>query len=147
MRKLFTMGFTKKTAENFFNLLEKNSVSTVVDVRLNNTSQLAAFTKFPDIVFFLNKISNINYVHDVNFAPTEKILSDYKKKIIDWRGYEEEFFKLMNERNISDYIKKNYSDAENFCLLCTEPTPEKCHRRLVAEKFLEVFNDIEIINL
>ena len=147
MRKLFTMGFTKKTAENFFNLLEKNSVSTVVDVRLNNTSQLAAFTKFPDIVFFLKKISNINYVHDVNFAPTEKILSDYKKKIIDWRGYEEEFFKLMNERNIADYIKKNYFDVENFCLLCTEPTPEKCHRRLVAEKFLEVFNDIEIINL
>ena len=82
MKNIFTIGFTKKTAEEFFTLLEKNHVSKIVDVRLNNTSQLAAFSKFPDIEFFLKRILNVGYVHDKNFAPTEDILNRYKKKII-----------------------------------------------------------------
>lgn len=147
MNKIFTVGFTKKTAEEFFTLLEENSVAEIIDVRLNNTSQLAGFSKFPDIKFFLQRISNINYRHEKIFAPTENILSDYKKKIIDWAGYEKNFENLMRERNISDYILKNYFDADKICLLCSEPTPENCHRRLVAEKFAEVFANIKIIHL
>ena len=79
MKTLYTIGFTKKTAEEFFYLLEKNRVATVIDVRLNNTSQLAAFSKFPDIKFFLRKIINTDYIHDLNFAPSENILNRYKK--------------------------------------------------------------------
>ena len=147
MKKLFTLGFRQKTAEEFFTLLEKNSVSALVDVRLNNTSQLCAFTKFPDIEFFAKIILGIDYIHDINFAPTEEILSGHRKKIFDWRGYEERFFALMDERNILAHIAENYSQRDRICLLCSEPTPEKCHRRLVAEKFLETFGSIEIVNL
>ena len=147
MKTIYTIGFTKKTAENFFCLLEKNSVATVVDVRLNNTSQLAAFSKFPDIKFFLHKIINADYIHDLNFAPSEDILNRYKKKIIDWAGYETEFFKLLDSRNIDEYIKKKYSDSDKICFLCSEPAPENCHRRLVAEKFSEVLGDITIVHL
>lgn len=132
MKKIFTIGFTKKTAKEFFGLLEKNNVAEVVDIRLNNTSQLAAFTKFPDIEFFLEKICGISYRHDTEFAPTENILSGYKKKLIDWKGYESEFAKLMKERNIDEYILETYASVNNFCLLCSETTPEKCHRRLVV---------------
>lgn len=147
MKTLYTIGFTKKTAEDFFCLLEKNSVAAVVDVRLNNTSQLAAFSKFPDIKFFLQKILNADYIHDKNFAPSENILNRYKKKIINWADYEAEFAELMNARNIDEYIKKKYSDSDKVCLLCSEPTPENCHRRLIAEKFSEVLGDIKIIHL
>ena len=147
MEVLFTIGFRKKTAREFFTLLEKNSVSKLVDIRLNNTSQLCAFTKFPDIDFFTRKILGIDYVHDLCFAPSEEILSGYRKKLFDWRGYEDRFFALMSKRNISDYILKNYSDTERICLLCSEPTQEKCHRRLVAEKFVEVFGKINVVAL
>lgn len=147
MKNIFTIGFTKKTAEEFFTLPEKNHVSKIVDVRLNNTSQLASFSKFPDIEFFLKRILNVGYVHDKNFAPTENILNRYKKKIISWNDYEREFADLMNERNISEHIKKIYSESDNLCLLCSEPTPENCHRRLVAEKFAEIFGNVRIIHL
>lgn len=147
MKNIFTIGFTKKTAEEFFILLEKNHVSKIVDVRLNNTSQLAAFSKFPDIEFFLKRILNAGYFHDKNFAPTEDILNRYKKKIISWNDYEREFADLMCERNITEHIKKNYSESDNFCLLCSEPTPENCHRRLAAEKIAETFGDAQIIHL
>ena len=147
MGKIYTIGFTKKTAEDFFTLLENNHVRKLIDVRLNNTSQLAAFSNFPDIEFFFKKICSIEYFHDTTFAPTEDILSDYKKKIIDWTGYEIKFAKLMGERDIDKYIAEHYSDCNNYCLLCSEPTPEKCHRRLVAEKFSEVLKKIEIIHL
>lgn len=147
MKKIFTIGFTKKTAEEFFNLLERGQVESLIDIRLNNTSQLAAFSKFPDLEFFLKRILGIPYVHDVNFAPTEEILNQYKKKIIDWSGYESEFTKLMNERNVDEYILKNYHSRDNFCFLCSEPRPEKCHRRLVAERFAHVFKEVEIVHL
>ena len=147
MRKLFTMGFRKKTAKEFFTLLERNSVSALVDIRLNNTSQLCAFTKFSDMEFFTERIPEIDYIHDVNFAPTEEILSGHKKKLFNWQGYEDRFFTLMDARNILEHIGKNYSRRDRICLLCSEPTPERCHRRLVAKKFLEAFEGIEIIDL
>lgn len=147
MEVLFTIGFRQKTAREFFTLLEKNSVSMLVDIRLNNTSQLCAFTKFPDIDFFTRKILGIDYVHELCFAPSEEILSGYRKKLFNWNGYEDRFFALMSKRNISDHILKNYSTTDRICLLCSEPTQEKCHRRLVAEKFVEVFGKINIVAL
>ena len=146
-QKIFTIGFTKKTAKEFFELLEENGVQKVIDVRLNNKSQLAAFTKFPDIEFFLNRISGIEYDHDLNFAPDNDILNDYKKNFISWEEYVREFDLLMGERKIDEYILKNYFGAESICLLCSEPAPDNCHRRLVAEKISDVLKNVEIIHL
>jgi len=147
MTKMFTMGFTKKKAADFFNLLIENDVKLVVDIRLNNTSQLAAFAKFPDIEYFLNKICNIDYIHDKSFSPEESTLSKYKKKFISWEQYEDEFNSTMLSRSIESYIRDNYSKYDNLCLLCSEAAADQCHRRLVADIFKEQFNDLEIIHL
>ena len=150
MKTIFTIGFTKKTAEEFFTLLEENSVSEVVDVRRHNTSQLAGFTKPKDLRFFLNRICNISYRHDKNLSPNLKLLRAYRKNEIDWLEYEIQFLTLMEELNSTDYILKNFSDADRICFLCSEPTPETCHRRIVAELFQAVFReneDVEIIHL
>ena len=137
MREIFTIGFTKKTAEEFFYLLESHGVSKVIDVRLFNASQLLAFSKYPDIEYF----------QDMYFTPTERLLERYKKKFIDWRGYEEAFAALMAARDIDDYILKNYSGASGICLLCTEQSPLNCHRRLVAERIATVLGDVKIVHL
>lgn len=140
MNTIFTIGFTKKTAQVFFELLKNNKVNTVLDVRLNNTSQLAGFSKYPDIEFFLNEICNINYISDAKFAPTEQILKDYKKKKISWDNYVLEFNKVMDSRKIDEYIEikyKNYA-YDNICLLCSEEKHINCHRSLVARHFSDV---------
>lgn len=147
MKKIFTIGSARKTAEEFFNLLKDNGVKKIIDVRLNNTSQLLGFAKYPDIEYLTKEILKGNYVHDKKFAPSEKILVRYKKGLIDWDDYEREFAELMTYRDIDVYIADKYADEKNYCLLCTEPTPENCHRRLVAEKIKEVFNDVEIVHL
>lgn len=140
MNIIFTIGFTKKTAQVFFGLLKSNKVKTVLDVRLNNTSQLAGFSKYPDIEFFLNEICNINYINDTKFAPTEKILKDFKNKKISWDNYVLEFNKVMDLRKIDDYIKIKYKDYayDNICLLCSEEKYSNCHRSLVARHFCDV---------
>ena len=125
MIKVCTIGFTKKTAKQFFSILTKNNIDTVVDIRLNNSSQLAGFSKYPDIEFFLEKICNIGYKHDLHFAPKDSTLTKYKKKQISWDEYEIEFAQTMLERKITEYIKANYSSEGSICLLCSEPTPEK----------------------
>ena len=147
MRKIFTIGFTRRTAEDFFELLKFHGIKKIIDVRLNNTSQLLAFSKYPDIEYFTKKILHGEYFHDKKFAPSERILDAYKKKFISWDEYEEAFAALMNTRDIDKYILENYADAENYCLLCTEPTAEYCHRRLVAEKIRDVLGDVEIVHL
>ena len=147
MNNLYTVGFTQKTAERFFSLLIQNGIDLLLDIRLNNTSQLAGFSKYPDIEFFLSKICNIEYKHDILLSPTENTLSRYKKKIITWEIYVEEFNSTMNSRNINEYIKKTYKNNDNICLLCSEPTAEFCHRRLIAERFKRVFNGLNIIKL
>lgn len=148
MNKIFTIGFTQKTAEEFYLTLERESIDILLDIRLNNTSQLAAFSKYPDIEFFLNKICNIKYIHDINFAPTQDILDDYKKKKITWTEYENRFNKLMISRDIEKYIKDNYSKFTNkkICLLCSEKTANNCHRRLIAEQF-DINLNLKIIHL
>lgn len=147
MPKMFTIGFTQKKAADFFGLLIKNEVKVVLDIRLNNTSQLAGFAKFPDIEYFLNRICKIKYIHDTFFSPEESTLNSYKKKQISWEQYVDEFNSTMSERKIVNYIREKYSNPDRFCLLCSEPTADKCHRRLVANKFKEQFKDLEIIHL
>ena len=144
--QIYTIGFTRKTAEDFFDTLEENNIDELVDVRLYNSSQLSSFAKFPDIEYFTRKILHADYRQDLQLAPSKELFDGYKEKVFDWFDYECEFAKLMYERKISEHIAKNYSAEKKYCFLCAEASPENCHRRLVAEKFAEVF-DAEIIHL
>ena len=145
--KVYTIGFTQKNARKFFNLLRDNNVKVVVDIRLNNISQLAAFAKGEDLKFFLTEFCGIEYIHDTTFAPTEILLKDYKSKKVSWLDYEEEFDRIMKRRNIKEYIAKNYANKDSICLLCSEALPNQCHRRLVAEIFKETLEKVQIIHL
>lgn len=131
--QVYTMGFTQKSAESFFGLIKKNDIQILIDVRLNNQSQLAGFTKGRDLPFFLREISNCLYSHEIQFAPTKMILDNYKKNVICWSEYEVEYKKLIKRRKVSDIFKEKYEKYEKVLLLCSEPTPEYCHRRLLAE--------------
>jgi uncharacterized protein (DUF488 family) len=126
-----TIGFTKTTAEGFFERLLKVGVKKVVDVRLHNTSQLAAFAKADDLAYFLKRIGGIEYVHQPLLAPTDSMLKAYKKEKGDWHAYEERFLGLMSERQIENRFKPEM--FEGTCLLCSEDKPHHCHRRLVCE--------------
>ncbi len=142
---LFTIGFTKKNAEQFFDTLVNAGVRRVIDTRLNNVSQLAGFTKRADLKYFLEKIGNIEYVHILELAPTKDILDAYKKNGGDWETYEHEFLKLMKDRQIEQKISSDIIDGG--CLLCSEPTPHYCHRRLVAEYLNKKWGNVKISHL
>ncbi|HTS66205.1 MAG TPA: DUF488 domain-containing protein [Candidatus Acidoferrales bacterium] len=143
--KLYTIGFTKKSAEQFFTLLKESGARRLADVRLNNSSQLAGFSKRDDLRYFVKAICGIDYVHLPDLAPTEAILDAFKKKKGDWRLYEQRFRSLMVERRIEDTVPRKVLDGA--CLLCSEETPEHCHRRLVAEYLNEKWGGVEIVHL
>jgi uncharacterized protein (DUF488 family) len=126
-----TIGFTRTSAEGFFERLLNAGVKKVVDVRLHNTSQLAGFAKVDDLAYFLKRVGGIQYVHQPLLAPTDSMLKSYKKEKGDWRAYEERFLGLMSERHIEDRFKPDMFGGT--CLLCSEATPHHCHRRLVCE--------------
>jgi uncharacterized protein (DUF488 family) len=142
---LFTIGFTKKNAQQFFDILIQAGVRRVIDTRLNNVSQLAGFTKRPDLKYFLNKIGNIEYVHLLDLAPTKDILDAYKKNGGDWSTYEKQFLQLIAERKIEEKVSPDL--LESGCLLCSEATPHHCHRRLVAEYLSQKLGTIKIHHL
>lgn len=148
MGTIYTIGFTKKSAKEFFELLELNGIDFVLDVRLNNTSQLAGFSKYPDLEYFLKTICNIEYKNDIYFAPAESTLKKYKKKEISWSEYVEEFQQLMQKRGIDKYIVENYSlfREKKVCLLCSEEKADYCHRRLVAEMVQKMYG-VKIVHL
>ena len=143
---ILTMGFTKKNAEEFFGLIREYHVEILIDVRLNNQSQLAGFTKGRDIEFFLKEICDCKYSHEIQFAPTKDILNRYKKEQISWEKYEVEYNELIKKRNVLNIFKQKYSIYDKVLLLCSEPTPECCHRRLLAE-FLNEELGIEVIHI
>ena len=145
MNKIFTIGFTGKNAEKFFSLLEGNGIKKLIDIRLNNISQLAAFAKRDDLEYFLKRILSCDYIHKPDLAPTEEILKKYKSKIINWEIYADEYIKLLNSRNVTD--KLNRDEIINNVFLCSEHQPEFCHRRLLAEYLKRHWNDFEIIHL
>lgn len=142
---VFTIGFTKKTAEQFFTALRQPGLLRVVDVRLNNVSQLAAFAKRDDLRFFLKTICGIDYVHRPEMAPSQDILTAYKKDGGSWENYEREFIRLMSERRIDQVTPKESIDGS--CLLCSEASPDHCHRRLIAEYLRDKWGDIAIHHL
>nr|WP_172689043.1 DUF488 domain-containing protein [Citrobacter freundii]APJ37945.1 hypothetical protein [Citrobacter freundii] len=135
---IYTIGFTQKNAEKFFKFLRDSGVKTLVDVRLNNVSQLAGFAKKDDLKFFLRELCGAEYVHSPELAPTKNILNAYKKGEIPWNVYEDKFLNLMAQRNIEKSIKSELLD--HGCLLCSEHEPHFCHRRLVVEYLNEHSN-------
>lgn len=145
MIKLYTIGFTGKTAEGFFNLLKGSDVKKIVDTRVNNVSQLAGFAKGADLKFFAKEIGHMLYEHNLEFAPTRELLTRYRNKKISWQQYEAEYLNLLDIRKMASKI--NIEELHENCLLCSEHTPEKCHRRLLAEYLKHVNNNVEIIHL
>lgn len=144
--KIFTIGFARKSAEEFFRLLEQNEIERLIDIRLSNTNQLAGFTKKEDLQFFLKKILGCEYHHLEFLAPTEEIIKAYRKSG-DWSKYETEFTKLLAERRAAKRLDRRFFEEKVCCLLCSEPTPKYCHRRLVAEYLAQLWGDAEIIHL
>ncbi len=128
---IYTIGFTQKSAEDFFNLLISNHIKKLVDIRLNNSSQLAGFTKGRDLKYFLSVIGNIEYIHAPEYAPSKELLNDYKQKRIEWSIYENRYNELLSQRQVISSI--DFADFHNACLLCSESTAEYCHRRLFVE--------------
>jgi uncharacterized protein (DUF488 family) len=140
--KIFTIGFTKKSAESFFTKLQRAGVKKLVDVRLNNVSQLAGFTKRDDLRYFLKAICNIDYVHLPELAPTQEIMDDYKKHNGDWDLYERQFIGLLKARKVENKLDRR--SFEGACLLCSEDKPAHCHRRLVAEYLKSKWGNVQI---
>lgn len=145
--RLYTIGFTQKRAETFFDLLHKNGVQRLVDIRLNPGGQLSGFAKQEDLPYFLSRLADgCQYIHIPELAPTKEILEDYRAGL-SWIQYEQRFQALMDERRIPETL--NQSDFQNQvpCLLCSEARPEKCHRRLVAERMAGQWTGVEIVHL
>jgi uncharacterized protein (DUF488 family) len=143
--RLFTIGFTKKTAERFFGLIRDAGVRRVIDTRLNRKSQLAGFAKESDLPFLLKEMCRADYIQEPLLAPTEDILKDYKRKKIDWNAYEIRFNDLIAERKIETRLNRSLFDGA--CLLCSEDKPHQCHRRLVADYLKRKWGEIEIQHL
>lgn len=142
---VFTIGFTQKTAQQFFDLLLQAGVRRVIDTRLNNVSQLAGFSKRDDLAYFLKTIGNIEYIHLPQLAPTKAILDAYKKQKGDWQTYEAQFIDLMNQRQIEKIVSPEL--VNGGCFLCSEAKPHYCHRRLVAEYLNEKWGHVEVHHL
>jgi uncharacterized protein (DUF488 family) len=143
--KIFTIGFTKTSAESFFTRIQSAGVKKLIDVRLNNASQLAGFAKKNDLRYFLKTICGIEYAHRPELAPTQEMLDAYKKENGQWADYEKRFLELMTSRRVEQIIPRDAVDGA--CLLCSEDKPHHCHRRLVAEYLKDKWIDIEISHL
>ena len=146
MIRLFTIGFAKKNGEEFFGILKENKVKKLIDIRESNTNIYAGFTMKQNLPFFLRNILDIEYIEMKILAPTKEIRKIYHEdKLNNWHYYEDAYINLLNERDIKSAINKSILDRA--VLLCSEPTPEKCHRRLAAEYLKNIYKHIEIIHL
>ncbi len=145
MIKLYTIGFTGKSARQFFELLEKNRVKKIIDTRISNSSQLSGFAKGKDLEFFAGRLANIDYEHELKFAPTRELLDKYRQKKITWDEYTTEYLQLLAARKVKEEV--NVEDLYECCLLCSEHSPEKCHRRLLAEYLQKDHPELQIIHL
>jgi uncharacterized protein (DUF488 family) len=142
--EIYTIGFTRKSAAEFFELLRRAGIRRLIDVRLNNTSQLAAFAKREDLKYFLHEICGAEYLHLPVLSPDQELLDGYKKKTVAWEEYERRFLALLNERKVEDLVDRRWFDVPAV-LLCSEPAAE--HRRLVAEYLATKWDDVSIVHL
>jgi uncharacterized protein (DUF488 family) len=144
--QIFTIGFTKKSAEKFFGLLRDSKVECLVDIRLHPGGQLAGFAKSDDLAYFLRELADCSYTHIPQLAPTDEVLSAYRKDH-KWPLYVQRFEALMDERDIPHSLNRSLFEQQRCCLLCSEATPEQCHRRLVAERLTAHWPGVEIVHL
>lgn len=144
--EIYTIGFTQTTAERFFTRLADAHIERLLDVRLNNSSQLAGFAKAKDLPYFLRELVGATYDHAPVLAPTQEILDAYKKRKGDWATYEREFLALMELRRIQ-YVLSPASFERRTALLCSEATAEHCHRRLVAGFLAAHWPDVTVVHL
>lgn len=148
MKKIYTIGFTKKSAEMFFESLKRYSIDVLVDTRINNVSQLAGFTKENDLKYFLREICNIDYIYRPDFAPTKELLKEWRDKKIDWEQYECQYLFILENRSTYKEFLEDFANYDSICLLCSEDSPEHCHRRLLAERLEKEFqNEVEVIHI
>lgn len=145
--RVYSIGFTRTTAEHFFNRLKDNGIRRLLDVRLNNTSQLAGWARQADLPFFLRTVAGAEYVHEPLLAPTSDILDAYKKHGGDWSVYVEKFDALLAERKIEDAVPRALLTDTPTVLLCSEHTADQCHRRLVLEYLQAKWGNLEIVHL
>jgi uncharacterized protein (DUF488 family) len=144
--EVFTIGFTRKTASDFFTALRQAGIRRLVDVRLNNTSQLAGFTRRDDLPFFLHEICQAEYVHEPSLAPTPDLLAAYRKGHHTWEDYERRFLELMRARRVDLALDRTLFAASTV-LLCSEPTADRCHRRLVLDYLGQAWGDLTPVHL
>jgi uncharacterized protein (DUF488 family) len=145
--EIFTIGFAQTPAAEFFGKLKRAGVRRLLDVRLNNTSQLAAYAKRDDLQFFLREICGAEYEHEALLAPTQAMLDAYKKHKGGWQNYEEQFMKLMTDRRIEQSLDRERFETTRTVLLCSEHTAENCHRRLVLEYLKSKWGDVVAVHL
>ena len=144
--EIYTIGFTKKSAADFFGALKQAGIKRVLDVRLNNSSQLAGFTKRDDLAYFLRELCGAEYEHEPLLAPTREIFDAFKKHGGSWAEFEHRFLDLMAERSIEKKMARQRFDDPTV-LLCSEPTVECCHRRLILEYLRVKWGDVHIVHL
>jgi uncharacterized protein (DUF488 family) len=144
--EIYTIGFTQTTAEHFFRRLADAQIARLLDVRLNNSSQLAGFAKAQDLPFFLRELVGARYEHEPLLAPTQALLDDYKKHKGAWDVYEQDFMTLMAERRVESVLVPADFEART-ALLCSEATPDRCHRRLVCEYLAKRWPDVRAVHL
>jgi uncharacterized protein (DUF488 family) len=144
--EVYSIGFTKKSAEQFFGILKKQGIQCLLDVRLNNVSQLAGFAKRDDLRYFFHQICNAEYIHQPLLAPTQEMLDDYKKRKGSWQDYERQFLGLMAQREIESKLDRAIF-LRPTVLLCSELKPDRCHRRLVLEYLAAKWGDLQAVHL
>lgn len=144
--EVYTIGFSRKPASEFFGLLKQHGIKRLIDVRLHNSSQLAGYTKKDNLAFFLNALCNADYDHELLLAPTDDLLRAYRKRQITWSHYEQEFFNLLASRRVENRLERGRFSGPTV-LLCSERTPDRCHRRLVLEYLNQKWGDIQGVHL
>ena len=144
--RLYTIGLTKKPAERFFELLREHGIGRLIDTRLNPGGQLSGFAKQVDLRYFLANLVGADYTHLPVLAPTADVLSGYRSDS-DWVRYVARFEALMDERGVPGTLDRALFGDRPACLLCSEATPERCHRRLVAERIAGAWENVEVIHL
>jgi uncharacterized protein (DUF488 family) len=144
--EICSIGFASRSAEDFFSTLERAGVKKLIDVRLNNTSQLSGFTKTNDLKFFLSRILGVDYLHELRLAPTQELLDGLRKEKKGWDWYEERFRSLLEERQVHNQLQQSFFTPKSV-LLCSEASPTHCHRRIVLEFLYEKWGSVAPIHL
>ena len=146
MGTIYTIGFTRKTAKKFFTLLRTAGVTALVDIRLHNQSQLAGFSKRGDLAFFARELAGIEYLHLPELAPSQELFDGITKHGWTWEEYQAGFINLMEQRRAVELFDRRIPD-ESPCLLCSEASPQRCHRRLVAEALAARGPGLRVVHL